>query len=197
MQSLSFSSKISYRSPLFYQTVTIRTIFRSNNTNETRSYPTSGTASSLRFQLRSVCNHDTTIRDRYFNEGQDVFVRQYLGPQKWATGQILRRSGPLSYDVQVGDQVYSSHAFKLLQNRTGHQGSIWQSARAATGLSSTSESLRKLSHTPTWSANSNSEVNLRRHVAESTSTIYVRCGKSADRHASTVVTAPLHRHARR
>ena len=44
----------------------------------------------------------------------------YLGPRKWAGGQVLRRSGPLSYDVKVGDQIYSRHAYQLLQNRTGH-----------------------------------------------------------------------------
>ena len=72
-------------------------------------------------QLLSGRNHDRTVRERFFNEGQDVFVRQYLGPRKWAGGQVLRRSRPLSYDVKVGDQVYSRHASQLLQNRTGHQ----------------------------------------------------------------------------
>ena len=75
----------------------------------------------LSSQLRSVRNHDRTVRDRFFDEGQQVFVRQYLHPRKWAGGQVLRRSGPLSYDVKVKDQIYSRHASQLLQNRTGHQ----------------------------------------------------------------------------
>ena len=33
----------------------------------------------LSSQLRLVRNHDRTIRDRFFDEGQEVFVRQYLG----------------------------------------------------------------------------------------------------------------------
>ena len=72
-------------------------------------------------QLRSIRNYDRTVRDRFVDEGQDVFVGQCLGSRKWTRGQIIRCSGPLSYDVQVGDQFYSRHAFQLLQNRTGHQ----------------------------------------------------------------------------
>ena len=42
-------SKISYRIPLDYQTNTIRTTVRTNDLNDTRSYPTSRTASYLKF----------------------------------------------------------------------------------------------------------------------------------------------------
>ena len=35
--------------------------------------------------------------------------------------QILLRSKPLSYEVNVRDQIYSRHAFQLLKNQTGHQ----------------------------------------------------------------------------
>ena len=72
-------------------------------------------------QLCSIRNYDSTVRDWFVNEDQDVFVWQYLSFRKWAGGQILRRSGPLSYDVQVKDQVYFRHASQLLQNWTGHQ----------------------------------------------------------------------------
>ena len=68
-----------------------------------------------------VRNHDRLVRDRFFDEGLEVFVRQYQDPRKWAGGQSLSLSGPLSYDVLFGAQVYSRHASQLLQNRTGHQ----------------------------------------------------------------------------
>lgn len=43
-------------------------------------------------QLRSIRDHDRTVRERFFNEIQEVLVRQYLGPRKWGGGQVLRQS---------------------------------------------------------------------------------------------------------
>ena len=65
-------------------------------------------------------NH-RTVCDRFFDEGQQVFVWWYLGPQKWAGWQILLRSGPLFYDVKVKDQIYLRHESKLLINKSGHK----------------------------------------------------------------------------
>ena len=58
-------------------------------------------------QTRSIQHHDPTARNREFAVGQPVFARQYLGPRKWVGGVISRRTGPLSYDVQVRDQISS------------------------------------------------------------------------------------------
>ena len=75
----------------------------------------------LSSQLCSVRNHDRTVCDRLFDENHEVFVRQYLGPRKWAGGQILHQSRPLSYDVKVGDQNYSRLRSQIWKNKTGHQ----------------------------------------------------------------------------
>ena len=75
----------------------------------------------LKQQTRAIQNHDRTARDRQLSVGQTVFARQYLGPSKWVGGVITRRTGPLSYDVQVGDQISSKHSAQLLPNRTHHQ----------------------------------------------------------------------------
>ena len=75
----------------------------------------------MKQQSRSIQNHDRTARDREFAVGQPVFARQYLGPRKWVGGVISRRTGPLSYDVQVGDQISSKHSSQLLPNRAHHQ----------------------------------------------------------------------------
>lgn len=71
-------------------------------------------------QTRTINNYNRTVRNRDFCEGQPVFARHYIGPRKWVGGVIARRSGPLSYDVQVGDQLIARHASQLLANRSGH-----------------------------------------------------------------------------
>ena len=75
----------------------------------------------MKQQSRSIQNHDRTARDREFGVGQPVFSRQYLGPREWVGGLISRRIGPLSYDVQVGDQISLKHSSKLLPNRAHNQ----------------------------------------------------------------------------
>ena len=72
-------------------------------------------------QLHWVRNHDGTVRERFFDEGQEVFVRPFLGRRKYAHEKFLRRSDPLSYEVIVRDQVYFRNASQLLPNSTGHQ----------------------------------------------------------------------------
>ena len=72
----------------------------------------------LKQQSRSIQNDDRTARDREFAV---VFARQYLGPRKWVGIVISQRTGPLSYDVQVGVQISSKHSSQLLPNRAHHQ----------------------------------------------------------------------------
>ena len=38
---------------------------------------------------------------RDFQEDQDVMVRNYMNGPKWLKGTVVRRNGPLSYDVLV------------------------------------------------------------------------------------------------
>ena len=75
----------------------------------------------LKQQTQAIQNHDRTARNRQFSVGQPVFARQYMGPRKWVGGVISRRIGPLSYEVQVGDQISSKHSSQLLPNRAHHQ----------------------------------------------------------------------------
>ena len=39
---------------------------------------------------------------RDFQEDEDVMVRNYMNGPKWLKGTVVRRNGPLSYDVLVG-----------------------------------------------------------------------------------------------
>ncbi len=50
---------------------------------------------------------------RAFEKRQPVWVRFYNGPHKWRSGVVRAVTGPLSYEVQVGDQMHSRHADQL------------------------------------------------------------------------------------
>ena len=56
---------------------------------------------------------DAGGRHRLFHEGQEVWARSYSGP-KWKRGKILAKTGPVSYEVDVGAAVWSRHADQLL-----------------------------------------------------------------------------------
>ena len=51
---------------------------------------------------------------RTFNIGDAVWARHYGGPQKWRRGTVAARTGPVSYEVEVGDTLWSRHADQLL-----------------------------------------------------------------------------------
>ena len=53
-------------------------------------------------------------RVREFQLGAAVWARAYSGRQKWIRGKVVARPGPGSYEVDVGDAVWSRHADQLL-----------------------------------------------------------------------------------
>jgi len=57
--------------------------------------------------------YDSSAKLREFNVGDPVFSRNYFGRYRWKAGVILRRTGPVSYDVQVGNGVDHRHASQL------------------------------------------------------------------------------------
>ncbi|XP_064477677.1 uncharacterized protein K02A2.6-like [Ornithodoros turicata] len=67
---------------------------------------------SIRDKQDKLCerNHG---REHYFELGQHVSVRDYRGTDKWTTGLVLRRHGPLSYEVKVGDKIWRRHIHQL------------------------------------------------------------------------------------
>ena len=51
---------------------------------------------------------------RSFSIGDSVWARHYGGPQKWRRGTVAARTGPVSYEVDVGDALWSRHVDQLL-----------------------------------------------------------------------------------
>ena len=56
---------------------------------------------------------DSRAKDRHFENGEPVFARNFAGRLRWKPGIVLGRTGPVSYDVQVGQNVEHRHATQL------------------------------------------------------------------------------------
>ena len=53
-------------------------------------------------------------RPRQFQVGQTVWARTYAGPRRWRRGEVIGVTGPVSYQVNVGEAVWARHANQLL-----------------------------------------------------------------------------------
>ena len=62
--------------------------------------------------------HDAHSRDREFDIGETVLARNLREGPKWLTGTIIERTGPVSYRVQVNEQVWRRHTDQLLSSQT-------------------------------------------------------------------------------
>lgn len=58
--------------------------------------------------------HDQHARERTFSVNQEVMVRNWREGPKWVRGTVQRKLGALSYEVEVGSQVWRRHANQLL-----------------------------------------------------------------------------------
>ena len=58
--------------------------------------------------------HDQHAHMRHFDIGQRVLARNYRPGDKWLTGTIMDKIGPLSYRVQVGSKLWRRHVDQLL-----------------------------------------------------------------------------------
>ena len=52
-----------------------------------------------------------------FNVGDRVYARFWYGLRRWRKGRIVALAGPLSYDLQVADEVHQRHASQLFHDR--------------------------------------------------------------------------------
>ena len=54
-------------------------------------------------QAHQKMHHDKHSKSREFSSGQHVMVRDFHSSTKWIPGEIIDRSGPVSYTVQLQD----------------------------------------------------------------------------------------------
>ena len=57
--------------------------------------------------------NDARAKESHFSEGDQVFARNYSGRLRLKAGIVLRRTKPMCYDVQVGQEVEHRHAVQL------------------------------------------------------------------------------------
>ena len=67
-------------------------------------------------QAEQKQRHDAPSRDREFDIGESVLARNLREGLKWLPGTIIERTGPDSYRVQVGDQLWRRHTDQLLSS---------------------------------------------------------------------------------
>ena len=87
---------------------------------------------------RNQDSHDKHTKFREFQSGESVYARWYVGHTKWRGGVIVRRTGPLSYDVRVGDEIVSRHVAQLNANKARilHESTEQEAESAASRLPS-------------------------------------------------------------
>ena len=57
----------------------------------------------LEKQERQKADHDKNVRDRFFSKGEKVFAKNHGKGDKWLYGEIVKKSGPLSFKVKLDD----------------------------------------------------------------------------------------------
>ena len=67
----------------------------------------------LQNQANQKKHHDAHSKDRSFDIGETVWVANLRGEPKWLRGVIIEQTGPISYRVSVGDDIWRRHIDQL------------------------------------------------------------------------------------
>ena len=59
--------------------------------------------------------HDKSSSERQFALGEQVLVQNFRGEPKWLNGTVTEQTGPVSYKVLVGDQLWKRHIDQMHQ----------------------------------------------------------------------------------
>ena len=64
-------------------------------------------------QMDQKAIFDRTSKERHFSIGEEVLVQNFRGEPKWIEGTVAERTGPVSYRVIVGDQIWKRHVDQI------------------------------------------------------------------------------------
>lgn len=64
-------------------------------------------------QISEKGNFDRSSKERKFLIGEEVLVQNFRGEPKWLEAIVTERTGPVSYKVQVNDQVWKRHVDQM------------------------------------------------------------------------------------
>ena len=74
-----------------------------------------------RVQCEQKRYHDSHSTFRQFDVGQSVLVRNFREGTKWIFGTVIEQTGPVSYRIQVQDQVWHRHTDQILDRSSPSQ----------------------------------------------------------------------------
>ena len=78
--------------------------------------------------------HDKHAKEHVFQPNQKVWVRDYRGTDKWAPGEVIKPTGPVSYEIEVRGQSWRRHADQVVLRVGVHSNSPMESAATGDGL---------------------------------------------------------------
>ena len=73
-----------------------------------------------KFQQKST--HDQHAKERVFNAGNQVFVKDFRKPKTWLSGTIVKRTGPVSAEIRLEDGQTIRRHFDHIRLRTTTTG---------------------------------------------------------------------------
>ncbi|KAL9984702.1 hypothetical protein ACROYT_G007028 [Oculina patagonica] len=89
--------------------------------DDSREYVTINTHKVFDRQTDQKARHDKVSKEREFTLGEQVLVQNFRGEPKWLGGVITEQTGPVSYKVLVGDQLWKRHIDQMHQK---HEDSL-------------------------------------------------------------------------
>ena len=67
-------------------------------------------------QSDQKARHDKVSRERKFALGEQVLVQNFRGKPRWLNGTVAEQTGPVSYKVLVGNQLWNATLIKCISS---------------------------------------------------------------------------------
>ncbi len=64
-------------------------------------------------QAKQKSQHDEHAKSRSLIPGAAVLARDYHGPDKWVSGTIVQRLGPITYSIDINGRIVKRHIDQL------------------------------------------------------------------------------------
>ena len=110
----------------------------------------SATEMSMKARTRYKLNFDRHTKDRQFNIGDNVLVRDYRNNSnqiKWTPGVLISRIGSRIWSVQIGDKIWRRHENQIKSRSYSYDDNIIISPNSSSASSSTTTTSNNSSST--------------------------------------------------
>ena len=82
-------------------------------------------------QSDQKARHDKVSKEREFALREQVLVQNFRGKPQWLNGTVAEQTGPVSYKVLVGDQLWKRHVDQMHQQRGSKIDNVKRSANVS------------------------------------------------------------------